>query len=171
MRSESSSRTLVCRRFCFALGDEGPDPRRLFQCPQLRQRHHWGQHPTLHVQCFRGGQGACWPRPRPSAACLRVPPDPPQDAASPLLGPCGPTSGEQANREAGLAHSTESTPQESVSAHGELRAQPRKHPTLCPPPGCPPDPTPKPPARPLPGSRTPAESTGTQAGKTCRRRV
>ena len=69
------------------------------------------------------------------------PPDPLQDAVSPLLGPCGPTSREQANREAGVAHSTVSTPQESASAHWELRAQPREHPTRCPPPGRPPDPT------------------------------
>ena len=69
------------------------------------------------------------------------PPDPLQDAVSPLLGPRGPTSREQANREAGVAHSTTSTPQESASAHWELRAQPREHPTRCPPPGRPPDPT------------------------------
>ena len=171
MLSKSSSRPLVCRHFCFALGGGGPDPRRLFRRPRLGRRHHWGYTPPCTSSASRADGAPAGPDSDLPQLARGCPPDPLQDAVSPLLGPHGPTSREQANREAGVAHSTASTPQELASARGELQAQPHKHPTRCPPPGHSPDPTPKPPARPLPGSQTPAESTRTQAGKMCRRQL
>ena len=133
--------------------------------------HHWGvPHPTLHVQRFQGGRAPAPPDPALPQLTQGCPPDHLQDAVSPLSGPRGPTSGEQANKEAGVAHSTASAPQESASACGELGAQPRKHPNRFPP-AHPPDPTPKPPAQPLLSSQTTAQSARTQAGETCRRRV
>lgn len=130
-----------------------------------------GNSPPCTSSASRADGAPAGPDPDLPQLARGCPPDPLQDAVSPLLGPRGPTSREQANREAGVAHSTASTPQESASARGELQAQPCKHPTRCPPPGRSPDPTPKPPARPLPGSQTPAESTRTQAGEMCGRQL
>lgn len=129
-----------------------------------------GHSPPCMSSAARADGAPAAPDPALPQLARGCPPDPLQDAVSPLSGPHGPTSGEQANKEAGTAHSTASAPQESASARGELRAQPRKHPTRCPP-AHPPDPTHKPPARPLLSSRTTAQSARTQAGEMCGRQV